>query len=109
MVIWLVVNVSMFRAANIAIPLECVKCAPSEGERKIRESASPSEGGRSMLEMETRLQAFLWRCPICAPSEGERKMRESASPSEGGTDLMERETRLYGGLAAVVHLRTFGR
>ena len=35
--------------------------------------------------METRLQAFLWRCPICAPSEGERKMRESVSPSEGGT------------------------
>ena len=99
----------MFRAANIAIPLECVKCAPSEGEWKMRESASPSEGVEGLVEMEMRLQAFSWRCPIYAPSEGERKMRESASPSEGGTDLMERETRLYGGLAAMAHLRTFGR
>ena len=99
----------MFRAANIAIPLECVKCAPSEGERKMRESASPSEGVEGLMEMEMQLQAFSGRCPICAPSEGERKIRKSASPSEGGTGLMERETRLYGGLAAVVYLRTFGR
>ena len=60
----------MFRAANIAIPLECVKCAPLEGEWKMRESASPSEGVEGLLEM---------------------------------------EMRLYGGLAAMVHLRTFGR
>ena len=52
----------------------------------MRESASPSEGVRSMLEMETRLQAFSGRCPICAPLEGERKMRGSASPSEGGKE-----------------------
>ena len=52
----------------------------------------------------------VWRrwC-ICAPSEGEWKMRESASPSEGVEGLVEMEMRLYGGLAAVVHLRTFGR
>ena len=87
----------------------CPICAPLEGERKMRESASPSEGVRSMLEMETRLQAFSGRCPICAPSEGERKMRESASPSEGVEGLVEMETRLYGGLAAMAHLRTFGR
>ena len=52
----------------------------------------------------------VWRrwC-ICAPSEGEWEMRESASPSEGVEGLVERETRLYGGLAAMAHLRTFGR
>ena len=60
----------MFRAANIAIPLECVKCAPSEGEWKMRESVSPSEGVEGLLEM---------------------------------------EMRLYGGLAAMAHLRAFGR
>ena len=60
-------------------------CTPLEGERKMRESASPSEGVEGLVEMETRLQAFLWRCPIYAPSEGERKMRERVSPSEGGT------------------------
>ena len=60
----------MFRAANIAIPPECVKCAPSEGEWKMRESASPSEGVEGLVEM---------------------------------------EMRLYGGLAAAVYLRTFGR
>ena len=36
-------------------------------------------------------------------------MRESASPSEGVEGLVEMEMRLYGGLAAVVYLRTFGR
>ena len=36
-------------------------------------------------------------------------MREIASPSEGGTGTAEGEMRLYGVLAAVVHLRTFGR
>ena len=36
-------------------------------------------------------------------------MRESASPSEGVEGLVEMEMRGYGGLAAVVHLRTFGR
>ena len=41
--------------------------------------------------------------------EGERKMRESASPSEGGKGPLGGGTRLYGALAAVVHLRTFGR
>ena len=61
------------------------------------------------MAMETRLQAFSGRCPICAPLEGERKMRESASPSEGVEGLVEMEMRLYGGLAAVVYLRTFGR
>ena len=36
-------------------------------------------------------------------------MRERASPSEGVEGLVEMEMRLYGGLAAVVYLRTFGR
>ena len=56
----------------------------------MRESASPSEGVRSMLEMETRLQA-------CAPSEGEWKMRESASPSEGVTEMQGNDTPSEGG------------
>ena len=41
--------------------------------------------------------------------EGERKMRESVSPSEGGKCPLGGGTRQYGALAAVVHLRTFGR
>ena len=60
----------------------------------MRESASPSEGVRSMLEMETRLQAFSGQCCVYAPSEGEWKMRESASPSEGVRSMLEMETRL---------------
>ena len=37
------------------------------------------------------------------------KRGESASPSEGGKGPLGGGTRLYGALAAVVHLRTFGR
>ena len=129
---------SFGRSTEVTVVLCCV-CAPSEGEWKMRESVSPSEGVRSMLEMETRLQAFSGWCPICAPSEGERKMRESASPSEGVRSMLEMETRLQafsgqccvyapsegerkmrgsaspsgnaatGVLGAVPHLRTFGR
>ena len=36
-------------------------------------------------------------------------MRESASPSDGVEGLVGMERRLYGGLAAVVYLRAFGR
>ena len=52
----------------------------------------------------------LWRryC-VYSPSEGVRKMRESASPSEGGKGPLGGGTQQYGALAAVVHLRTFGR
>ena len=52
----------------------------------MRESVSPSEGVRNMLEMETRLQAFSGWCPICAPSEGETEMRGNDTPSEGGKE-----------------------
>ncbi len=162
--------------------------SPSEGERKMRESASPSEGGKGplgggtrqygVLEAVLRLLTFgrcaenagkcltfgrwegsagrwnaavwcsgggtafthlrkvcgkrgkvphlrkvgkvrwevergsmvLWqRLCIYAPSEGVRKTRESASPSEGGKGPLGGGTRQYGALAAVVHLRTFGR
>ena len=71
----------------------CPICAPSEGEWKMRESASPSEGGRSMLEMETRLQAFSKR--------GYRRSRGGAPSAH------LRKVRLKCG--ETTHLRKVGR
>ena len=64
----------------------CPICAPLEGGRKMRESASPSEGVEGLVEMEMRLQAFSGRCPICAPSEGETEMQGNDTPTEGGKE-----------------------
>ena len=67
----------------------------------IHSPIKSSEGPPSEGEQITR--------EIVSPSEGEQEMREIVSPSEGGTGMLEWKMRLYGVLAAVVHLRTFGR
>ena len=81
----------------------CPICAPSEGERKMRESASPSEGVRSMLEMETRLQAFSGRCPIYTPSEGGKEYGGGA----GGVGGERRKWKVGGESKSFVFLGTF--
>ena len=65
--------------------------------------------GNVRWEVERGSMVLWQRLCIYAPSEGVRKMRERASPLEGGKGPLGGGTRLYGALAAVVHLRTFGR
>ena len=68
-------------------------CPPSEGEQKMREICTPSEGGKRQPETETRAQALQRASGDCVPSEGEQETRENHTPSEGGKRQPETETR----------------
>ena len=64
-------------------------CAPSEGEAKMREICTPSEGGKRRMETKTRVQA-LQRVPDdYAPSEGVGRWEEADGNENAGTGATE--------------------
>ena len=78
-------------------------CAPSEGEAKMRENCTPSEGvGRGGRDGIAAVGFVRWNCAgkgLGTPSEGVGKWRENATPSEGvGRDRRD-------GIAAVSSVR----